>query len=86
MVYDFTANIIGTLGCNALQGRMANWHVRQRRETLQERTFEVSVVSPAEFSLVCLPLCGPTFGLPPFASSSSTFFIVPTVKSSYTLG
>jgi hypothetical protein len=49
-----------------------------------ELTFDVSEVSPAEFSLVFRPLCGPGFGFCPFAKASRTFFVVAGVRSSCT--
>lgn len=45
-------------------------------------TFDVSEVSPAEFSLVFRPLCGPGFGFWPFANASRIFFVVAGVRSS----
>lgn len=47
-----------------------------------ELTFDVSEVSPAEFSLVFRPDCGPGFGFWPFANASKTFLVVAGVKSS----
>lgn len=46
-------------------------------------TFVVKFVNPAEFSLVCLPLCGPAFGFWPFLKASRIFFVVAGVKSSW---
>jgi hypothetical protein len=46
-------------------------------------TFVVNEVSPAEFSLVRLPLCGPALGFWPFAKADRIFLVVSGVRSSY---
>jgi hypothetical protein len=45
-------------------------------------TFVLRAVRPAAFSLVCLPLCGPGFGISPFAKASNILVVVSAVKSS----
>ena len=83
-IYHFTPNITETPGYNALQVRKAVKLSETRSTTFERRrqTFDLSAVSPAEFSAVCLPLCGPTVGFDPARKASNTFLVVSGVRSS----
>lgn len=48
----------------------------------RSRTLLVSAVRPAEFSLVCRPLCGPGLGFSPLAKASRIALVVSGVRSS----
>lgn len=69
-------NSPGPYGCKYSYSTMTD-------NSLRGPTFDVKAVSPAEFSLVCRPLCGPGLGFSPLTNASRILLVVSGVKSSY---
>ena len=71
----------GTIGLIRQVAMFVKQYIRESEG--KQHTLLVNDVSPAEFSLVCRPLCGPGFGFSPLAKASRIFRVVSGVRSSF---
>ena len=78
---------LAKLRCTMLAGSVRLKELREHSTLIETknthtRTLDVRDVSPAEFSLVCRPLCGPGLGFSFFLKASRSRRVVSGVRSS----